>query len=105
MEDNYYTVGNWPDYSAPLPVELSTFTAKFNEKSVTLKWVTKTEVNNYGFNIERRINEGEWNNITFIEGHGNSNSPKEYSYSDEDIFAGGSKFQYQVKASRQRRYL
>ncbi len=92
-----YTVGNWPDYSAPLPVELSTFTAKFNEKSVTLDWVTKTEVNNYGFNIERRINEGEWNNITFIEGHGNSNSPKEYSYSDEDIFAGGSKFQYQLK--------
>ena len=41
-----------------------------------LNWITKTEVNNYGFNVERRINEGEWNNIGFVEGNGNSNSPK-----------------------------
>ena len=62
-----------------------------------LNWVTKTEVNNYGFNVERRINEGEWESITFVEGYGNSNSPKEYSYSDKDLFAGGSKFQYRLK--------
>ena len=62
-----------------------------------LNWITKTEVNNYGFNVERRINEGEWNSIGFVEGHGNSNSPKEYSYTDKDLFAGGSKFQYRLK--------
>jgi len=28
---------------------------------------------------------------------GNSNSPKEYSYSDKDLFAGGSKFEYRLK--------
>jgi len=85
-------------YSTPLPVELSTFNAKYDEKGkVDLNWVTKTEVNNYGFNVERRINEGEWNSITFIEGHGNSNSPKEYSYTDNDLSAGGSKFQYRLK--------
>ena len=83
---------------SPLPVELSTFNAKYDEKGkVDLNWVTKTEVNNYGFNVERRINEGEWNSITFIEGHGNSNSPKEYSYTDNDLSAGGSKFQYRLK--------
>lgn len=82
----------------PLPVELSSFTAKYIEQSnVDLNWITKTEVNNYGFNVERRINESEWDSITFIEGHGNSNSPKEYSYSDKDLFAGGSKFQYRLK--------
>ena len=27
---------------------------------VDLNWVTKTEVDNYGFYVERRINEGEW---------------------------------------------
>jgi hypothetical protein len=85
-------------YSAPLPVELSAFTAKYKEKNrVDLNWVTKTEVSNYGFYVERSINEGEWNSITFVEGHGNSNSPKEYSYSDKDLFAGGSKFQYRLK--------
>ena len=82
----------------PLPVELSAFTAKFKDNSkVDLNWVTKTEVSNYGFYVERRINEGDWNSITFIEGHGNSNSPKEYSYSDKDLFAGGSNFQYRLK--------
>ena len=35
--------------------------------------------------------------LRFVEGHGNSNSPKEYSYSDNDLFAGGSKFQYRLK--------
>jgi hypothetical protein len=81
-----------------LPVELSAFNAKYDEKGkVDLNWVTKTEVSNYGFYVERCINEGEWNSLTFIEGHGNSNSPKEYNYSDKDLFAGGSKFQYRLK--------
>jgi hypothetical protein len=80
-----------------LPVELTSFTSKLLDDKIQLNWVTKTEVNNYGFNVERRINEGEWNSIGFLEGHGNSNSPKEYSYSDKDLFAGGSKFQYKLK--------
>ncbi|NWG29574.1 MAG: T9SS type A sorting domain-containing protein [Ignavibacteriaceae bacterium] len=82
----------------PLPVELSAFNAKYDEKGkVDLNWVTKTEVSNYGFYVERRINEDEWTSIAFIEGHGNSNSPKQYSYTDNDLFAGGSKFQYRLK--------
>ena len=81
----------------PLPVELSSFTSKLLNDKIQLNWVTKTEVNNYGFNIEKSINEGEWNSIGFVEGHGNSNSPKEYSFTDKDLFAGGSKFQYRLK--------
>ncbi len=83
--------------NGPLPVELTLFTATMVKNEINLFWKTETEVNNYGFNVERRINEGEWNNIGFVEGHGNSNSPKEYSYSDKDLFAGGSKFQYRLK--------
>ncbi len=81
----------------PLPVELTSFTSKFLNDKIQLNWVTKTEVNNYGFNVERRINDGEWSSIGFVEGHGNSNSPKNYSYSDKDLFAGGSSFQYRLK--------
>ena len=85
-------------FNSPLPVELSSFTGKVVDgKKVDLNWITKTEVNNYGFNVERRIKEGEWNNIGFIEGHGNSNSPKNYSFTDNDLFAGGSNFQYRLK--------
>ncbi len=89
------TFTNPPDFA--LPVELASFTASVYPETVNLNWVTKTEVNNYGFNVERRINEGEWNSIGFVEGHGNSNSPKEYSYADKDLFAGGSSFQYRLK--------
>jgi hypothetical protein len=82
----------------PLPVELSSFTGKADgNRSVDLKWVTKTEVNNYGFYVEKKVNDGDWNSITFVEGNGNSNSPKEYGYTDKDVFVGGSKFLYRLK--------
>jgi hypothetical protein len=85
-------------FDSPLPVELSSFTGKADgNKRIDLNWATKTEVNNYGFYVERKVNEGDWNSITFVEGHGNSNSPKVYNYSDKDLFAGGSKFQYRLK--------
>lgn len=83
--------------NVPLPVELTSFTSKLLNEGVQLNWETKTEVNNYGFNVERKINEGEWDILGFVEGNGNSNSPKEYSYTDKDLFAGGSKFQYRLK--------
>ena len=38
---------------SPLPVELSLFTASSYEVIVQLNWRTETEVNNYGFEIER----------------------------------------------------
>ena len=81
----------------PLPVELSLFTAEYIYSSVLLKWRTETEVNNYGFSIERKVNGENWQSIAFVQGYGNSNSPKEYSYIDMDIFAGGTTFQYRLK--------
>ena len=94
---NYDPVTFGPGLNEPLPVELTSFTASTDKNAIDLNWETKTEVNNYGFNVERRINDGDWDSIAFIEGNGNSNSPKEYSYIDKDIFAGGSKFQYRLK--------
>lgn len=79
----------------PLPVELTTFTAAVKENVVNLYWKTETEVSNYGFEIERAINN-KWVKIGFVEGHGNSNSPKAYSFTDKKLI-GGSKFQYRLK--------
>jgi hypothetical protein len=83
--------------NAPLPVELSSFTGNYSNSEVMLNWKTVTEVNNYGFNIERRIEAGEWIDVGFVSGSGTSNSPKEYSYTDKNIFVGRSKFQYRLK--------
>ncbi len=79
----------------PLPIELVYFTAKVNENNVLLKWQTATEVNNYGFEIERSTEKVGWNKIGFVEGNGTSNSPKEYSFTD-DVSQSG-KYSYRLK--------
>ena len=81
---------------SPLPVELSTFKAVAGEKSINLQWETKTEVNNYGFEIERASEDKNWEKIGFIEGSGNSNTSNKYSYTDKNIF-GSDKFYYRLK--------
>jgi hypothetical protein len=89
--------GIWSTLDNPLPVELTSFAAKkFDEDKVKLNWRTQTEVNNYGFNVERKANSGQWEKVGFVNGNGNSNSPKEYSYIDNNLF-GGSKFFYRLK--------
>jgi hypothetical protein len=85
----------------PLPVELVSFTATVNGNNIVLEWSTATEINNYGFEIERAVIETQhvsslrWNKIGFVEGHGNSFSPKEYSFTDSP--QGGAKFNYRLK--------
>ena len=66
-----------------LPVELTSFTAKTTKAGVMLNWTTVTEVNNFGFDVETlRATSSKWEKVGFVEGHGNSNSPKEYSFFD-----------------------
>ena len=83
------------DPANPLPVELYSFTAVSNPDKIILKWKTETETNNYGFEIERKVQD-LWQKLGFVQGNGNSNSPKEYTYLDESVI-GGSKFQYRLK--------
>ncbi|MBK6914190.1 MAG: T9SS type A sorting domain-containing protein [Ignavibacteriales bacterium] len=79
----------------PLPVELSSFNASIINNTIKLIWRTETEVNNFGFEVERKISD-DWQKLGFVHGHGNSNSPSEYSYVDKNPI-GGSKFQYRLK--------
>ena len=65
-----------------LPVELVYFYADVFEDSVLLKFGTATEVSNYGFEIHRAQNNLNFELIGFVEGNGNSNSPKHYTFAD-----------------------
>jgi hypothetical protein len=88
---------NTTDY-IPLPVELTSFSASIKNKAVNLAWQTATEVNNYGFEIERSVISGqlsEWEKIGFVEGNGNSNSPKYYNFTDNTATPG--KYAYRLK--------
>jgi len=88
----------------PVPVELAYFSGTVNGNKVELRWRTETEVNNYGFNIESRVplnpsqggEDGDWITIAFVEGHGNSNSPKYYDYTDSYITLAG-RYKYRLK--------
>ncbi|MBZ0198634.1 MAG: T9SS type A sorting domain-containing protein, partial [Ignavibacteriaceae bacterium] len=81
----------------PLTVELSSFKAAFQLGVVNLSWQTATEINNYGFEIERKIqgSNASFEKIGFVGGNGNSNSTKEYTFEDEKPHAG--KVQYRLK--------
>jgi hypothetical protein len=83
--------------SPTIPVELTSFNAIYNKINITLHWETATELNNKGFNVERSTDKNDWKSIAFVKGNGNSTSPKEYSYIDNDLFSGGTKFQYRLK--------
>jgi len=84
------------DISA-LSVELTNFTAKINKTgNIQLNWTTATEIDNYGFDIERKlIKSGNWNKIGFVQGSGNSNSTKNYSFTDKDTSDAG--YSYRLK--------
>lgn len=93
--------GDGTKCNGPLPVELSSFTANISGGVVNLVWKTETEVNNFGFEIERQASNfqspsSKFEKIGFINGNGNSNSPKEYSFIDKDL-TGGSKFLYRLR--------
>jgi len=77
------TIGEWLCDETALPVELTSFTAHNINNTVVLNWETATELNNYGFNVQRN---GE--TIGFVPGYGNSNSPKSYSFTNVPTTSG-----------------
>lgn len=63
-----------------IPVELSSFMAEVKGNTILLKWITETEANNYGFEIQHSLNNSSWENIGFIQGVGNSTFRTEYEF-------------------------
>ncbi len=86
--------------SAVLPVELVSFTATAHRMNADLNWSTATEVNNFGFEVQRTMMNDElgmmnWSPAGFVEGAGTSSSPKEYSFTDKNLSSG--KYSYRLK--------
>jgi hypothetical protein len=83
-----YIVGLTNPGDAALPVELASFTASSNHLNAELKWTTETEVNNSGFEIERRELNSQFTKAGFVGGSGTSTGPKQYSFVDHNLSAG-----------------
>lgn len=105
-----------------LPVQLSSFTATPNRLNAELQWRTETELENYGFEIERRemgqiladthrfeseneidrtnsspftVHHSPWITIGFVQGSGTSSSPREYTFTDKPGQPG--RYAYRLK--------
>jgi hypothetical protein len=95
---NTINYSNMHGLNYPLPVELTSFKVKPKGNNVMLNWQTATEINNYGFEVQRtelNTKHSAWKTIGFVEGAGNSNSPKTYSFSDYINQSG--KYFYRLK--------
>ena len=107
-EENFTT-------NTPLPVELVTFTATSKRLTTELNWKTATEVNNYGFEVERSpVSDStvqgseqntlnlkpeslirQWTSAGFVQGAGSSNRQHDYSFVDNSAIAG--RYAYRLK--------
>ena len=72
---------------ATLPVELSAFTAVYNNKAAHLSWMTQTEVDNLGWNVYRST-QNEFStaakvNNGIIDGYGTTSEPSYYNFVDD----------------------
>jgi hypothetical protein len=101
--NNGYPYLDWqfPADDGTLPVELASFTVTNAGSTAMLNWQTTTEVNNYGFEIERRPVKSEestvksWQRIGFVKGNGTSNTSCMYGFTDSKLSAG--RFVYRLK--------
>ncbi|MBV6419072.1 MAG: hypothetical protein DAHOPDDO_00282 [Ignavibacteriaceae bacterium] len=78
-----------------VPVELTSFTALSNGDEVKLNWITATELNNQGFQIERMSTSGSYERIGFVAGFGTTTEPKAYSFTDTKLETGN--YTYRLK--------
>ncbi|OGU77954.1 MAG: hypothetical protein A2W11_12220 [Ignavibacteria bacterium RBG_16_35_7] len=79
----------------PVPVELNLFTATANGKEVILNWSTATELNNQGFEVQRKFGSNDFVTIGSVKGHGTTTSPNNYTYVDKLLSSG--KYFYRLK--------
>ncbi|MBM2845272.1 MAG: pyrrolo-quinoline quinone [Bacteroidetes bacterium] len=75
-----------------LPIQLGSFTGGVvSPNAVRLEWVTLSEVNNYGFEIQKSdTTQQRYQTIpnSFIPGHGTTNEPQHYSFIDSTVTSG-----------------
>ncbi len=92
--DDSYVGAAWVFYNPnPVPIELASFSAntKGHDTFVNLEWTTISEVDNYGFYVQRRGQASQlFSDLphSFVQGHGTTNVAQHYSYTDSTVAAG-----------------
>jgi hypothetical protein len=74
--------------NTPLPIELLSFDAQFENKATHLTWQTASERNNDYFSVERSANGIDWSVIETVEGAGSSTELLSYETFDLEPLRG-----------------
>lgn len=79
-----------------LPVEMVSFTSNVtNNTNVKLSWVTSSEMNNAGFEVQRKDKNTDYIKIGYVIGNNNTSSYSHYSFTDNTLTTG--KYSYRLK--------
>ncbi len=65
-----------------VPVKLTSFTGKALQYGNSLNWITASELNNAGFEVERSIDGENFEQIAFVKGNGTTGLVSKYEYID-----------------------
>lgn len=79
--------GNNPDgvcEADPLPIELKSFTASKSGNNISLDWITAKEENFSHFEVERSLDQENWEQIGLVQGTGESMSDVHYDFTDRN---------------------
>jgi hypothetical protein len=76
-----------------LPITLTSFTGKESNNSILLNWITASEKNNKNFEILRSTDGKSFKNIGTVDGAGDSDTQKDYSFTDANPFGGTNYYQ------------
>lgn len=82
-----------------LPIQLTSFTASTKGPGVTLSWQTASEIDNFGFEVEKDSARDHQTFVMipggFVEGHGTTLVPQTYAFVDGNATPG--KWAYRLK--------
>ena len=96
-------------YYGIVPVELISFSAVTVNNRIELNWITVSELNNQGFEVQRKVlslpdgkagpqssvSNSDWRMAGFVEGSGTTTEVRSYSFTDDKISSG--KYSYRLK--------
>lgn len=68
-----------------VPVELTAFYGNYESGIVVLEWITSTESNNFGFEIQRKSDNTMFEKIGFVDGKGTSTNRVSYNFYDQNL--------------------
>lgn len=71
-----------------IPVELLSFKGTATEENIELAWITASEINNEGFEIQASQNAKDWKSIGFVKGNGTTVEQQKYNFTDGQPFLG-----------------